>query len=183
MRTDSANTTAITNNNIPILILVEMHFSSGIAYYCNAGYSFTWNGNLYLGLGNLGSIDTIEEGSAIQSYGVGFKLTGIDPAKIEIAMNEDYQNKPAFVRLALLDESYNIVGTPTLVFSGLMDTMPITLGTTATITVTAESRLADWDRVRIRNYTDADQQSFFPGDLGFQYVNQAADREIYWGLA
>src|ERR1022692_1505503 len=119
MRTDSANTAAIVNNNLPVLILVEMHFGAGTSYYCNAGYSFNWNGNTYLGLGNLGSIDAIEEGVAIQSYGLGFKLSGVDPAKIAIALNEDYQNRPVYVRLALLDESYNIVGTPTLVFAGL----------------------------------------------------------------
>jgi hypothetical protein len=181
MRTDSANTTASAADNVPILLLVEMHFGSGTGYFCNAGYTFKWNGNSYLGLGNLGSIDAIEEGNSIQSYGAGFKISGVDPAKIEIAMNEDYQNKPVFVRIAILDESYNIVGTPTLVFSGLMDRMPITLGSSASITVTAESRLVDWDRARIRYYTDADQQSFFPGDLGFQYVNQSADKEITWG--
>ena len=182
VRTDELNTEAVAQTNVPILILVEMYFDSGTAYYCNAGYSFTWNGNLYLGLGNLGSIDAIEEGSAIQSYGVGFKLSGVDPTKISVAMNEGYQNKPVFVRLALLDDNFNIVGIPTLVFAGLMDTMPIALGNTATITVTAESRLVDWDRVRLRNYTDADQQSFFPGDLGFQYVNQSADLQITWGM-
>ena len=181
MRSDDTNTTALQADNVVLLVLVEMHFGSGIGRYCNAGYSFNWNGNTFLGLGNLGAIDAIEEGAAIQSYGLGFKLSGIDPAKIAIALDEDYQNKPVYVWLAVLDNSYNIVGIPTMVFSGLMDTMPITLGNSATITVTAESRLVDWDRPRVRYYTDADQQFYVPGDLGFQFLNQTVDKEIRWG--
>lgn len=184
LRTDSANTTALQSGHVPLLIFVEMEFGGGYVRCTNAAYTIAWNGHDWLGLANLGSIDPIEEGVVIQSYGIGFRLSGVDPAKIEIALAEDYQNKPAKIWLATLDpDTFAIKGTPTLIFSGLMDTMPIELGETATITVTAESRLVDWDRPRVRYYTDADQQAEYPGDLGLQYVNETVDKEIVWGRA
>ena len=182
VRTDSANTTALQSGHVPILIFVEMEFGSGYVRCTNASYTIPWNGHDWLGLANFGSIDSIEEGVAIQSYGIGFKLSGVDPAKIEIALAEDYQNKIAKIWFATLNpDTFQILGNPTLVFSGLMDTMPIELGTTATITVTAESRFVDWDRPRVRYYTDSDQQGEYPGDLGLQYVNETVDKEIVWG--
>ncbi len=57
----------------------------------------------------------------------------------------------------------------------------LTIRETATIVVTAESRLIDWNRPRIRRYTDGDQQERFSGDLGFQFMSDASEKEINWG--
>ena len=74
-----------------------------------------------------------------------------------------------------------IVADPVLVFHGRMDVMNIEIGNTATITVTAESRLADWNRARTSRYTDEEQQRLYPGDKGLQYVAQTAEMELVWG--
>jgi len=66
-------------------------------------------------------------------------------------------------------------------FKGRMDTMNIALGKTATITLTAESRLIDWSRPRIRRYTNADQQERFSADKGFEFVSDTVEIEIVWG--
>ena len=59
--------------------------------------------------------------------------------------------------------------------------MDIKLGKTATVNITAESRLIDWARPRIRRYTNADQNERFPGDKGFEFVSDTTDKEIVWG--
>ena len=59
--------------------------------------------------------------------------------------------------------------------------MDIDVGATATITVNAESRLADWDRPRVRRYNHEDQQIDYPGDMGFEFVPQMATKELRWG--
>jgi hypothetical protein len=62
-----------------------------------------------------------------------------------------------------------------------MDTCDLEIGETATITLTIQNRLADWERPRLRRYTDEDQQSVYDGDLGLQFVAQMAEKTIYWG--
>jgi len=62
-----------------------------------------------------------------------------------------------------------------------MDTMDVELGTTASITVAAESRLADWDRPRVRRYNAADQNISYPSDKGFEFVPQMVEKSIRWG--
>ena len=60
--------------------------------------------------------------------------------------------------------------------------MQILLGSTQSeVLLTAENRLADWDRPRIRRYNDADQQSEYPGDLGMQFAEQMVNKTILWG--
>ena len=56
-------------------------------------------------------------------------------------------------------------------------------GGISTVTLTAESRLRDLERVRTRRYTDADQQSRFPGDKGLEYVPSLQDKQLIWGRA
>ena len=51
----------------------------------------------------------------------------------------------------------------------------------ATISVSAESRLAAWDRPNVRRYNHEDQQIDYPGDKFFEFVPQMVDRLLVWG--
>ena len=70
---------------------------------------------------------------------------------------------------------------PELLDQGRLDASETEEGETITVTITAESRFAAWERPVIRRYTDADQQARFPGDRGLEFVSQAAQKEIVWG--
>lgn len=72
----------------------------------------------------------------------------------------------------------DIVADPAGPFVYRMDTMEIEAGSTATIVVRAESRLADWDRPRVRRYTDEDQQTLYSGDKFFEQVSTIQDVQI-----
>jgi hypothetical protein len=175
--------TALCSSNFPSLVLVDLHFVSGHVRVTNASYTFTWDGYDWLGLGNLGSIDGVEEGTQLQMYGVALTLTGIPPEYISLAFSEEYQGRPATIYLAPLSEDYAILADPVIIFQGRMDTMDIEIGDTATITVTAESRLVDWERPRVRRYNNEDQQAAHSGDKGMEFVQQMVEMEIKWGRA
>ena len=68
------------------------------------------------------------------------------------------------------------------VFSGIIDTMPIKTGpTSASITLTIESKYVSLQRAKVRRYTKENHQSRFPGDTFFDYTQSLADKEIAWG--
>lgn len=173
---------AFSQLNFPSLVLVRLDFAAGAVRVCNAGYTFNWSGQDWLGLGNLGSISAIQEGITLGMYGVNLTLSGIPPEYIaEVLTPADYQGRSAVIWLAPLTEDYALIADPVIVFKGRMDTADIKLGETATITIAAESRLVDWERPRIRRYNHADQQAAYPGDMGMQYVDQMVTRELKWG--
>lgn len=167
--------------NFPSLVLVELDFSDGVVRLCNAGYTFSWNGHDWLGIGNLGSIEAISEGIALQMYGCKLTLSGIPSEMISEAFTSNYQGRNAIIYLAPLTADYAFIADPVVVFKGRMDTMDIEIGATATISLAVESRLVDWDRPRIRRFNDEDQRSEYPDDRGFRYVDQMVQKDLKWG--
>jgi hypothetical protein len=177
----TATENALAASQVRALMFVLMDFPSGYLRVNNSAITFTWDGASWLGVGNLGSIDAVSEGIGLDARGLAFRISGVPAANIAIALGQQYQGRDCKVWLAPLSEAHAIIADPVLVFHGRMDVMDIELGETATITVTAESRLADWDRPRIRRFNHEDQQIDWPADKGFEFVPQMAEKELRWG--
>ncbi len=163
------------------IALVKLEFDSGSLRLWSGRGDITFNSEVYQGVGHLGELSAIEEGAEARAFGVAMKLSAIPASHISIALIEDVQGRPASVWLGFLDDNYVLVGDPVLVFKGRMDTIDVEIGDTATLFLTAESRLADWQRPRIRRYTAAQQEERFPGDKGFEFVSDTVEKEIVWG--
>ena len=173
---------AMAGANVPLLCFIELEFDSGTVRVCNAAYGFAWNSYTWIGAGNLISMSEVQEGADLEAYGVSMQLSGVPEGYVSIALGEHYQSRPARIWAAPLDANYVVIADPVLLFNGRMDAMPISMeGGKAVITLTAESRLADWGRPRVRRYNDADQQAAYPGDLGLQFVERMVEKELIWG--
>jgi hypothetical protein len=155
----------------------------------------------YKGIGDLGTINSAEEGTELQAYSITFTITGIDPDYLVDAVNQDYKNEPLFIYLApiksdnTVDYTTNEEDGPVLLFVGRMDTMNIELGDTGTISVTAVSKLSDWERPRGGKYTHHTQKMYYAFlhngtgvlsnfanlDRGFEHVDALKDKEVNWG--
>ncbi len=165
------------------VILAQLDFMSGTVRATSAPFDVTANGEVFTGVGNLGAISAVPEGAELQSYAVELTLSGIPAQLISLALADQYQGREAKLYLALLDAQHRVSGTPLLLFRGQMDTLDIELGQTATLTLTVQSRMADWERPRLRRYTHEDQRAMYPDDKGFEFVGQMAEKSIYWGRA
>ena len=86
------------------------------------------------------------------------------------------------MKLGGFDSNDSVIASPTIVFSGFMDTMTINeSGTTGVIAVTVENRLIEFEKTRVRRYTDNDQRIEHPSDDGLEYVSQIQEKAIVWG--
>jgi hypothetical protein len=177
----TATAAVLASSQVRAVAFVEMDFPSGFLRMNNSAQSMDWNGLTWLGVGRVGSIDVISEGLTLEARGLRFSIAGVDPGHIAVALGQQYQGRTCKVWFAALNEDYSVVADPYLVFSGRMDTMDVELGTTASITVSAESRLADWDRPRVRRYNAADQAITDPSDKGFEFIPQMVEKNIRWG--
>jgi hypothetical protein len=178
---DASAAAASKSEVVRPVIAADLDFASGHIRVNSSPQAIVIDGNTYLGLGKMGAITGIEEGTELQSYGIAMKLSGVEAAHVAAALNEDYQGRKVAVWLVLLDENHAQIGSPTLLGRWRMDTMSIEMGAVAEITLTAHSLLADWERPRIARFNDADQRARFPGDLGFEYVAQMVDKQLVWG--
>lgn len=177
----SAANTAAQASSVRPFVLVDLDFTSGLIYVNSSDRTLTWSTHDYLGVGVLGKISAPTEAVDLTATGLSLELTGVPTDYINIALAQYYQGRACTVRLGFLDANYQIIVDPIIIFAGRMDQMVVQLGATATVALSAESRLIDWEADRTRRYTDADQQAFFPGDLGMQFVAATADAKIIWG--
>lgn len=163
-------------------VFVELDFQTGFVRLCNANVTIPWNGYDWVGMGSLGNIQDVTEGSDMEARGVAMALSGIPTSLVSTALGEYYQGRDCKIWIAPLDPATQMpVADPVLIFFGRMDNMQIEIGETATINVSAESRFADWDRPRVRRFNDADQKTEYLTDRGFEFVEQMVEKEILWG--
>lgn len=162
-------------------LLVELQVDSGTVYVSSLNRQITWNSNNWKGIGQLGALSAIEESMELQAVGARLSITGIPTEYVTMVLTEDYQNRPAIIRLGFMDESDVIIANPIIIFEGFIDQMSLRLGEFASIEVNCQNELADWNRPNVRRYTNADQQDKHPGDLFCEFVGQTVENEIVWG--
>lgn len=168
---------------IPIF-LAKFSFASGDLNLWSGVGVLGWNGELYYGSGGLGTFSAIVESGATRAGSVTFSLSGADQQIIALALNEEYQNRPASLWFAVLDDNYALVSTPYLLYRGKMDVMTINeSGDTSTVELTVENDLVILRRPQERRYTDEDQRQDYPDDTMFSRVADLQDKEILFGKA
>jgi hypothetical protein len=178
--------TQFGSGNATAVLLIEMVFDAGTLRVTNCGQDVPWGANTFKGVGVLGTMESIKETETGEVLGVKFSLTGVDAAFISQAQQEPYQGRIVTVYLgAFALPNYTLIPDPTIEWAGTLD-VPVIKDNNdgfCSIEVTAEHELFDFDRPNVLTYTDAEQQKLFPGDLGCQYAEQMATREIQWPSA
>jgi hypothetical protein len=157
---------------------IELLFDSGALRFWTGYGTKTIGGEEYIGTGSLLGISDIGETAEIAAAGVTLTLSGVPSELLSLALSEPYQNRIARVHFGLIGSEDDMAE----VFTGTMDQLNIEEGPeTSVVQVAIENRLLDLERPRVRRYTNNDQQSRFPGDKGFEFVETVQDREIFWG--
>ena len=178
---DTTTQAAAEASHVIPYLLVELDYESGAVRCASTPFDIEYDGNTFLGVGRLGQISAISEGPEMRSYGISMQLSGIPTAYFEEMIAERFQDRACRVWAGFLDTQHRKQGAPVQVFGGRMDVVTLDRGETITATLTAESRLVDWERPRVRRYTDQDQQRAFPGDVGLEFVQATTDMELVWG--
>lgn len=179
----AATQTAAEGMLVRPVVLVHLALDSGAVYVNSSDRNITYNANIYIGIGALGSVSVVQESSGLQASGVKLTMSGIPASHVTMVLDEDYQGRAVTIYQGFLDDTYALIADPILQWTGLIDQMGIIIGETATVNLTAENKLVRWETPNIHRYTDADQQQRFSGDLGLQFVAQTVEREILWGRA
>lgn len=178
----SAMQSAVTADLVRPITLVQCAFDSGNLNLWNGIGDLTVDSVNYVGAGTLLNISAITESSELTANGVSVGLSGVTEPLISKARDEDYQGRELKILLGAMDASNGVVSDPVIVFSGFMDTMILNDGgETATIQVTVENRLIEFERTRVRRYTAEDQKIDYPNDKGLEFVAELAEKEIVWG--
>lgn len=175
---------ALKDDVVRPVTFAKLAFSSSTLYLHDSIGTFTWGGNDWLGVGDFGSVSTIEEGTDISPYNITLTLSGLDStiADIGSAGTEDYYLRDVDIYLGLLDDDEALIEDPNLIWSGFMDVMTLTTGSQGSnsIQLTCESELAKINRSANLKYTHAEQQRVNSSDLFFEYLHELEGVKILW---
>ena len=179
---ESAMQSAVVADLVRPIVLVRCAFDSGALNLWTGIGNLTVGGVTYVGAGGLLSVGEMKESSDLAANGITITLEGVTSPLITKARDENYQGRELKVLLGATDASNGVIADPVVIFSGFMDTMTINeTGETASIAVTVENRLIEFEKTRVRRYTAEDQRIDFPDDRGLEFVAELAEREIMWG--
>lgn len=170
--------TAIGQEVVEPFFAVDFDFASGPLYLWSGYGDLVIGSKTYLGAGQLMNISTVEETTEIEAKGATITLSGIPSSFLSLALDEQYQGRECRIYLGIMSSPSDYME----IFTGELDQMNIAEdASTSTIAVTAENVLIKLERPVVRRFTNQDQQSRYPGDLGLEFVASLQDKEIYWG--
>lgn len=156
------------------ILLANIDFPSGMIY-CHTGVGeLYYNGNKYLGLGQMAEVAELQEDDSASANQVNLTLYIADNDVFSSVMNEDPTNRGVEIYLGALDENRQLTAAE-LIYAG--DIVDFTLSKSSPYTATAT--ISDWfevwaNPVNNAKYSDASQQILFPGDKFFDQVEALA---------
>lgn len=176
-----ANGTELKQSSVWLCQMVALDFASGGIYANDGLHEIVYGGNTYLPIGQLGSIDAVQEQLNVIARPLKMTLSGVDAAIVAKARDEVYQNRTATVYLQPINRlTGQPVAAPEIVWEGRMDLMTISIDkNVGSITLNCEHRLRR--EPRIARYTDSDQQNAYTGDRFFQFTQVIPGFQSQWG--
>lgn len=176
--------TAIEQTEVAPILLFEGLFSSGYVRIWSGYGDLSYGGNVWIGVGLLGSVSAVQETAEVQANGITVSLTGIPSEFISLVLNESEQGKSGKVFIGFMDVNNALIADPYMMFEGKLDIPAIAEeGETSVVSITYESRLINLQRPRESRYTNEEQQHEYPNDLGCEYVPAMKEVTLTWGRA
>jgi hypothetical protein len=181
-REDNAMLVASQADVVSPIYFVKLEFDSADVNFHSSLGDITWGGETWTGAGQMGTISGIEENSDLARTPISLTLSGLPNTLLSAFLNEKYQGRRATVYLGYLALDTNVlVEDPVVIYRGMMDKPATRRDAEFSITLTVESRFAQWDRAKVRRYTNEDQRSRYPDDTGFLGSENDAGKKIIWG--
>ena len=175
----AANLTQLQAAKLIPVLFGEFQFDEGTERLHTGVGTISWGGNDWMGVGTLGSIEPIEESLELSPYAVRVGLSGLNDTLTTRAQNSDIYGRAMILYVGFLVDG-SLVADPDVIWSGTMDTMAVKRGKENHIVLQGESDLKFFDKSNGLLFTDEDQQKLYPGDLGFEYLDQMQEAEVIW---
>ncbi len=169
---------------VEMCYLVAMEFDSGDLFLTDYYKDITYSGDNYERTNGLLGFQGLEESSDLLISEITVSLSGVDTTiALTKVLGEDYIDRPMRIFLAFIDVNGDLVVDPEKIFEGTMDNPTVDEdpdGGTCTVTMQGVPIWADRGRRPGRHTNNTEQQFFFSGDLGFEFVTEMP-KKIRWG--
>ena len=145
--------------------------------------NIAWDGHTWMGAGDLGGIDAIDEDDALAPDSYNLTLGGIDADLVADFRAERHIGRDARIWLAARDLATGaLVGQPLTVLVGVVEGATASGGgRVGAVTLQVADERALLGRPGNLLFDDGQQRIRHPGDGFFQHVAFAGERDVLWG--
>ena len=170
--------TAVTGDHVSWFWLVKLELASGNLFLTSLNFDVEIDGETWIGSRGLGSIAPIEE-SSNGVNGANLVLAGVTQEHIAGMLTENVRGKKVTIKIAVLNTATEppLLAIDPNVWQGLLDTQTFNEGQ-ASVVVTAENRLIEWDKPRMLRFSNQDLKRTRPNDNFFKYADAMANKQI-----
>lgn len=184
MRNLHADTIAALKTDHGRAILIKLDFTPQPVYLTSTPFDMVFDGNTYLGGGQLLKIGKIKQSIDIRVSNMDLTLDAVDPSLVAILLGLPQHGCDVDVSLAILNDDYSIAGTPIDMGSMIVDGAPNITDDPAkgkaVIKQKISSEFANWKQKGGIRTTPASLRRFSTGDTGFDFAAEAG-KEYKWG--
>ena len=179
---DAAVLALLDDPYVKPVFFAAIEFDDGTVYLHDDLGTITFGANDYLGVGNLGSVEGLEERSDGSPAGIVLRLSALSQTLLDEVLLEDYFHRPVTVYLGFRNIATGaMIVTPWEQFHGHIDDMAVSAGQSPSIAVMVETELQAWDRPLNSYFSDSENQRLYAGALGAKYMAAMANRKITIG--
>lgn len=165
-----------------VIYFIEMNLTSATQRLSTFNQPITWGGFSWAAFGQVLDISTIEEQDGVDPQYININLTvKAEYLAIAIGPVEEYRGKRLKIYMCPMDESFQLVGTPALAWSGYMDTMTVGINDQeGRVELKCETAAFQLKRRPTYRLNSAQHKKLYPNDTGFDYlVNLIANPQLW----
>lgn len=183
---DATTLAALDDPYVKPVFFVQVAFDDGTVYLHDdlGTITFTYLSVSYthLGVGDLGSIEGLEERDDGSPVGLTLRLSALNQALLDEVLLEDFFRRPAVLLIGFRDLITSaLITTPILLFRGFINDIEVSAGQSPSLAVHLETELQAWARPLNRYFSDSECQKWYPGALGAKYMAAMANHRVTIG--
>ena len=164
-----------------VIYAVEMSFPSGYVRVHTGTGDLTVNGQVYTGVGTLGSISDIPDRASLTAEQWVYRLSCTDVSVVpESEIDNCFGRSVTEYEVWLNPETKAVIGYETR-REGTMGRVRRRDGAQPAIEITCETILAELEQPDAWRYVTEHQERFFSGDTGCNHVRELDSVEVIWG--
>lgn len=184
MALDPSVASHVSAPRAPCSFLIRFDFKSETKrVWLGFGKLRTLDGNLWDGLGEIGSIEGLTGLADVTAPAGKLVASGVSPDILAIARGEvdDFTNRTVGIFLQAFDANGQCISLPVPLALRIMTTMEVSRdANTRTIAINHEGPYTGRGRPPGGYYSHADQQFRFPGDMAFEFTPFMLNKTIAW---
>jgi len=162
------------------VLMLKMDFDEPAFVHSGVG-DITFDGNTYVGVGAVGSVDSVRESAQTNPLQLRFTMSGIDAAQLDQAMNSGTFGDALDLMIGFRQDDGDLVADPETLWGGTYEYANDSAGDDHVISITATSDIAVLEQKNGARFSDEYHRVKYPSDTGFEFIAAAGKRDLIWG--